>query len=120
MLVHLTRRGPLLFLLHKHQPQHCLALFGILLNQRIIRLFPQDHREHLLVRIPMEGHLTGQHEVEDDPGRPDVRLLGVLLVDDLGGDVAGGAYPFGQRLGWRELAGNAEIDDLQDVRALRL
>lgn len=58
-----------------------------------------DLLHDLLVAGAVEGGHSGEDDVEHDSARPDVALLVVLLVEDLGSDVVGGAEFFVERLG---------------------
>mmetsp|Transcript_37113 Transcript_37113/g.114351 ORF Transcript_37113/g.114351 Transcript_37113/m.114351 type:complete len:216 (-) Transcript_37113:478-1125(-) len=71
--------------------------------------------EDLVLRAAHEGRVAAEQHVHDDAEAPEVRGLVVLAGEHLGGDVVGRARLRRQHLALLELAGEAEVDDLQDV-----
>jgi hypothetical protein len=66
----------------------------------------------LLIARPIEGWHTREDDIEDDTARPDITLLVVLLVEDLGGNVVGGAQLLIEGLVCVKAKRCAKIDDL--------
>lgn len=82
---------------------------------------PDSHLLHdVLIAGPVEGGHAGQDDVQDDTARPDVALLIVLLVEDLGGYVIGGSKLLIEGLFGVEAQGGTEIDDLDLIEILVL
>ena len=85
------------------------------------RELPDAHLLHdLLVALPVEGGHPRQDDVQDHAARPDVALLVVLLVEDLGGDVVGRAELLVEGLGLVVDERSAEVNNLDLVEVLVL
>mmetsp|Transcript_98965 Transcript_98965/g.308400 ORF Transcript_98965/g.308400 Transcript_98965/m.308400 type:complete len:374 (-) Transcript_98965:42-1163(-) len=71
--------------------------------------------QHLGVRLPEEGRVAAEHDIHDDAAAPEVTELVVLPCKDLRRDVVGRARLCREHLARLVLAGQPEINDLEDV-----
>ena len=79
-----------------------------------------DLLHDLLIAGAIEWWHARQDDVQDDTARPDVTLLVVLLIEDLGGDVVGRAELLIKGFVGVELEGGAEIDYLDLIEVFVL
>ena len=70
--------------------------------------------------MAVEGRLTGEEDVSDDTGGPDIALFVVIFVEDLGSDVVGGSELLVEvTVGVVDERGT-EVDDLDLIELLIL
>mmetsp|Transcript_15708 Transcript_15708/g.41633 ORF Transcript_15708/g.41633 Transcript_15708/m.41633 type:complete len:289 (+) Transcript_15708:425-1291(+) len=103
-----------------HLQEHADQNLGILRNVLPIRgiegKVAQTHlRKHLGIGLAEEGRVATEHHVHDDADAPHVTELVVLASKHLRGHVVGCAGLCGQHLAGLERAGQAEVDDLDQV-----
>lgn len=74
----------------------------------------------VLIRLTIERGLSGKNDIGDDTGGPDIALLVVALVEDLGGNVVRGSeFLIEVTVGIVD-EGSTEIDDLDLIELLVL
>mmetsp|Transcript_88878 Transcript_88878/g.251984 ORF Transcript_88878/g.251984 Transcript_88878/m.251984 type:complete len:349 (-) Transcript_88878:26-1072(-) len=78
---------------------------------------PQSHLgQHFRVSLTVKRWVPAKHDVHDDPAAPQVARVVVPAAEHLRSDVVGRAGLRCKLDVWRDHAGEAEVDDLQDVR----
>lgn len=115
-------RGALLGVEREQLRDQVLGLLGDLRPARVREgELTHPHLLHdLLVARTVEGRHPRQDDVEDHAARPDVALLVVLLVQNLGCDVVRGAEFLVEGLVGVVLEGGTEVNDLDLIEVLVL
>jgi hypothetical protein len=77
-----------------------------------------DVLKDLLIVLPVERRVTREQDVQDHTASPHITFLVILLLEDLGGDVEGGAHAGVHILVRFEGTGEPEVNyfDLVGVR----
>lgn len=74
-----------------------------------------DLLQDFSIGVAVEGRIAAKHDVCDDTQRPDIALLSVLALKNLGGDVVGGTGLGAVQLSFLERFGETEINELDLV-----
>mmetsp|Transcript_104626 Transcript_104626/g.272328 ORF Transcript_104626/g.272328 Transcript_104626/m.272328 type:complete len:458 (-) Transcript_104626:231-1604(-) len=102
--------------LQEHADQNLGILRDVLPIRGIEGKIAQTHlRKHLGIGLAEEGRVAAEHDVHDHADAPHVAELVVLPGENLRGHIVGCASLRGQHLASLELAGQTEVDDLDQI-----
>mmetsp|Transcript_27953 Transcript_27953/g.74771 ORF Transcript_27953/g.74771 Transcript_27953/m.74771 type:complete len:281 (-) Transcript_27953:178-1020(-) len=79
-----------------------------------------DLGQHLRIRVAEEGRVAAEQHKHYDPAAPQIAHVVVLAREHLRRHVVGRASLRRQDLAWLEFAGEAEVNDLEEVPGYRL
>ena len=122
VLQSLLSRGALLRVVGQQRADEALAVLRDGLPDAVVeRVLALANLLHdVLVGLAVEGRHSGKEDVGDDTSGPDVALMVVVLVENLGGDVVGRAQLLVKVTVGVVDKGSAEVDDLDLIELLVL